>query len=92
MQLIRMYPRLQGFLDCHSLTAKALFAAASGSVADKRKMHQAAGDKVNTLITEIRMYEKAIAIVGENVFKCLIGPTVLLRLSIGRPKAEKPKF
>jgi len=46
--------------------AKALFNAASGSVADKRKMHQAAGDKVNALITEIRMYEKAIAIVGKS--------------------------
>merc|ERR1719370_1559420 len=46
--------------------AKTLFNAASGSVADKRKMHQAAGDKVNALITEIRMYEKAIAIVGKS--------------------------
>jgi len=45
--------------------AKTLFNAASGSVADKRKMHQAAGDKVNSLITEIRMYEKAIAVVGK---------------------------
>jgi len=45
--------------------AKSLFDAASGSVADKRKMHQAAGDKVNTLFTEIRMYEKAIAVVGK---------------------------
>lgn len=45
--------------------AKALFEAASGSVADKRKMHQAAGDKVNSLFTEIRMYEKAIATVGK---------------------------
>ena len=48
-------------------SAKSLFDAASGSVADKRKMHQAAGDKVNTLFTEIRMYEKAIAVVGESL-------------------------
>lgn len=46
--------------------AKTLFNAASGSVADKRKMHQAVGDRVNSLITEIRMYEKAIAIVGKS--------------------------
>jgi hypothetical protein len=46
-------------------SAKALFNAASGSVADKRKMHQDIGDKVNSLVTEIRMYEKGISAVGE---------------------------
>jgi len=45
--------------------AKALFVAASGSVADQRKIHQSVDERVNSLVVEIRMYERAIGIVGK---------------------------